>query len=133
MPVTYAISDDGSRIDIRWSGVMTVSDGNALHESLNANSNAIARIQTCLNDFTAVTDVRLSSGDIRNLAAQDEMLSRLVPRLVMALVAPSTLTFGLNRMWETFSENTPWKTKVFRSRDEAEKWLEEQNQGPSSS
>jgi hypothetical protein len=33
--------------------------------------------------------------------------------------------FGLSRMWEVFVDQIGWKTKVFRSKSEAELWIKE--------
>lgn len=43
--------------------------------------------------------------------------------LVMALVSPKDLEFGMSRMYEMMTEDTDFETFVCRIRGEAEKWI----------
>jgi len=52
------------------------------------------------------------------------------PRAAVAIVAPKDEVFGMARMWEMMVVFTEWKIQVFRSREEADLWLESERQVP---
>lgn len=47
------------------------------------------------------------------------------PDALVAVVAPNDLEFGLSRMWQILSDETPWEIRVFRGGEEARMWIRE--------
>jgi hypothetical protein len=68
-------------------------------------------------NFSAVTEVEISSGVIRELARQEPvMLDASRPRVI---VAPGEVMFGLSRMFQLAGERTRPLLDVVRTLDEA--------------
>lgn len=79
-----------------------------------------------LPDFTAITQFQVGTDDIKALAKINTEMAKIVRQpTCVAVVAPSDLAYGISRMWEVYVEPTLWKTRVFRSRPEANAWLAE--------
>jgi hypothetical protein len=76
-------------------------------------------------DFTDVERFHVDTTSISRIAAQDTVAAAAaIPELVVAVVAPQLLVFGMLRMWEMQVGETGWHIKVARSRAEAFSWLE---------
>jgi len=81
------------------------------------------RLKFGLVDLTDVTDLRVTSEQVRRVAEENLMLSKLAPGAVVAVVAPSDLMFGMARMWQAFASRTEWQIQIVRSRAAATAWL----------
>ncbi len=44
--------------------------------------------------------------------------------MIIAIVAPQAGLFGLARMWETFVDDSTFETMIFKTRAEAEDWIQ---------
>ncbi len=77
-------------------------------------------------DFTGADLSGLSSEDLQAIVAVSRRLAHLRPPGKTAIVAPSSLEFGVSRMYETFTKiwEHPVPHQVFKSRDEALEWLQ---------
>jgi hypothetical protein len=76
-----------------------------------------------LFDLTAVTELRISTDDVRILSA----ISNFSPTSRRAIVAPSLFYFGMARMYEltrSSSTTAPEAIQVFSDRSEALQWLD---------
>jgi hypothetical protein len=67
----------------------------------------------------------MQTENIRAKAGMDKIAAEINPDVVVALIASKNVMFGLTRMWEVFVDQIGWKTKVFRSKTEAEVWIKE--------
>ena len=73
--------------------------------------------------------VDISTKELRELSAMHGRMAAIAGRNVVAVVAAAgSLAFGMGRMWEAFlaSEEVEWQTRIFRVREEAERWLKEE-------
>jgi hypothetical protein len=85
----------------------------------------IAKWRYCIIDLTFVEAMNINSDDIRSVAQQNKRIASLtVPGVLLAVASPSDLGFGLARISEVLIEDIRWETMVFRSRDEANRWIE---------
>ena len=77
-------------------------------------------------DFTGADLSGLSAEDLQGIVAVARRLAHLRPNGKTAIVAPSSLEFGMSRMYETFTQiwKHPVPHRVFRSREEALEWLQ---------
>lgn len=97
-----------------------------------------AEMYRTLEDFYAQEPTDLLLWDMSNAEVSHvtpDILRKFVQRAAKlgvsreggrtAILAPEDLQFGLGRMTETFAdiESTPYKVQVFRSRQDALKWL----------
>ena len=68
----------------------------------------------------------LSADDVQMISLKFTQFNDKLKHSKIALVMPKDSAFGIGRMWENFSEYTAsFKTNVFRSIDNAFKWIEE--------
>ena len=68
----------------------------------------------------------LSSDDVQKISLKFTQFNDKLENSKIALVMPNDIAFGLARMWEIYTENTAsFRTNVFRSMDDAIKWIEE--------
>lgn len=77
-------------------------------------------------DFTRADLSGLSTEDLQGIVAGARRLAHLRPAGKTAIVAQSSLEFGMGRMYETFTEiwKHPIPHRVFKSREEALEWLQ---------
>ncbi len=74
-----------------------------------------------LLDLSEATDARISNAEIRRIAEVDKARPNRVAR--MAILAEQDVGFGLARMYQTLTSDTPTEVEVFRRRDAAMTWL----------
>ncbi len=78
-----------------------------------------------LSDMTEVTRIDIDLEAIKSNAALSEKALELNTDGIMVVVCPTDLEFGLSRLWQTYTDSGKDRVKLFRSRQEAEEWLEE--------
>ena len=69
----------------------------------------------------------MTPGEIRQNGSPGCTPARWVRDASVAIVAPKDSLFGMARMWEVYVEATGWRTKVFRSSEEALPWVVQSN------
>ncbi len=124
MPMSFAYLGDGG-ILIKGEGVVTASDVKGGNDIIYESPEKIKEILYQICDFSNISDVKISGFEIRELAIQDKKAAEINPNMLIALVTGMDFTFGLSRMWEAFSCDSPFESKVFRNMDDAEQWIRE--------
>ena len=115
----YEIDKERRLITSTASGVITLREVWAHQEKLGKDPDFDASFAQLL-DVTQVTKLEIGSEDVRRIAESDSFSPN--PRL--AIVATSSLVFGMARMFQIFREmKGEEKTRVFRDRDEALAWV----------
>jgi hypothetical protein len=120
---TRAYLENGRLLLLHGSGVLTGPELVSTTRSLVENEDAARRVDTVLVLLEEITRLDVSADDIRKIVEIDRRLAELIPRAVVAIVASKDEVFGMSRMWEMMVEFTGWKTRVFRTRTEADAWL----------
>jgi hypothetical protein len=114
----YEIDKERRLIISTASGVITLPEVWAHQERLAKDPDFDPSFAQLL-DVTQVTKLKLSSEDVRRVAESNTLSTN--PRL--AIVATSSLVYGMARMFQIFREmKGEEKTRVFRDRDEALAW-----------
>lgn len=80
-------------------------------------------------DFSQVTDLRMTTSDIRHLVEANRKTADLTPGMNWAIVATGPLAYGMSRMWQTFASDLGWQANVFHAMPEAKAWLRKQLAG----
>jgi hypothetical protein len=115
----YEIDKKRRLITSTASGVITLPEIWAHQEKLDKDPDFDSSFAQLL-DVTQVTKLKLSSEDVRRVAESNTLSTN--PRL--AIVATSSLVYGMARMFQIFREmKGEEKTRVFRDRDEALAWV----------
>ena len=121
---TTELLEQGTLLVFKGSGVLT---GLELIETTRKHvesGDAVRGVRRTLALFDEVTKMEVSAEDVRRLIEVDKSLMELIPLTTIAIVAPKDELLGLSRMWEMMVGVPGWETRVFRSRSEAESWLQ---------
>ena len=120
---TSELLDHGTLLVFKGSGVLTGLELIETTRKLVESGDAVRAVHRTLVLFDQVTKMDVGTDDIRRLIEVDTSLVELIPRTIIAIVAPKDELFGLSRMWEMMVGVPGWETRVFRSRADAEAWL----------
>ena len=77
-------------------------------------------------DFTECTSFQLSSDDMRAIVEVDLEVSKSNPDIIIAIVAPEDIAFGMSRVYEAYADETGFRIKVFRDKEESQLWIQNQ-------
>ena len=114
---------DGIGIIGTGEGVVTGQDLLAATAQLIAEGQRNSELRYAVMDLSAIPEQEL---DTRSLKAAAVRPRSPMPELIVAVVAPSEILFGLSRMWEMLAEQSGLATRVVRTREEAITFLQEQ-------
>ena len=122
-PLTHTLHDDLNLLVCIWSGVITDA------EMLDGYRRAYAD-RGWTPGFNEVTDLRradlsaVTSDGLRGVQALvSESTTGFTGAFRTAVLAPTDLTFGLSRMYELMSADSPESVRVCRDVDEAAVWV----------
>lgn len=82
-----------------------------------------------LVDLTGAEEIEVDERDIKQLADMDKEAAAINPEIKIAVVAPGDLEYGLARMWLAHVDEGELESRVFRTREEADRWIEEIRSG----
>jgi hypothetical protein len=122
MPVTYQIDPARHLIRTKCIGPITLQEVLQHFQDLKADLSRPEWLDVLL-DLDELTSLP-SSAELRTVA---HAVSAVRPTLEFrdcAICAPTDAIFGMLRVWEVFTEQFFRATQVFRSLEEAERWLE---------
>jgi hypothetical protein len=104
------------------SGVVTGAEllETATHQSLDER---IRTVKYALVDFSQMIEMKITSEIVRQMVEIQKKTSQLAPDVVVAIVAPSPLAYGMSRVWQSFAYDLGWTSNVFHSRPDAVAWL----------
>ena len=103
---------------------LTADDLMALQAQVNTPALADRPIYYAFFDFAEVSDVDISSPQLRGTAQHAVDASQFSSvRRIVAIHAKHGVPFGLGRIWEVFIRKTGWECDVFRDRSQAVAWL----------
>ena len=109
---------------IETSGNTSPDDVENSLNQLFANKNWCAGRSVLFDNCNENLD-HLSNDDVEKISKKFTKFNDNLKNSKVALVMPKDLAFGIARMWEAHTEfNASFATCVFRSIDEAEKWVE---------
>jgi hypothetical protein len=125
MPINIIRLDKGTGLILRCDGAVSGKDKIEVNQLLLSSPERLGALRYIVIDEESVGCV-LSTSEARIVAEQDKQIAKLTPQgLVVAVVTPRDVDFGMARMWQVFVEQTGWKTEVFRSRESAAVWLDQ--------
>ena len=125
MSIEIRYFNNGMGVYWLGQGVLTGQDLLEASKETFKSEEKIKQLKYALIDFTSIDMESIQSAEIRVKAEMDEMAAKTNPDVVVAITASKDVMFGLSRMWEAFVDEIGWKTRVFRSRTEAELWIKE--------
>lgn len=113
--------------------IVTTATGLVTNEDFLENSNLQMAVlaesshyRFILADWSQVEKIDTSVAAIQTSARQLASAIKINPRNgFFAIVAFADITYGLARMWQAWAEEIDWEIQLFRTREEAEHWLNE--------
>jgi len=125
MPVRIEYTKDGIGVVLHHEGVVT---GEELYASISIvyQDNRYPNLKYWIGDRTDCTQFMPSQDWLKKIAGLNRKESSRNPGMLLALVSPKDLPFGMSRMFQVFSEGDLFKTEVFRDRARAEKWIKKE-------
>ena len=126
MPYRTEFIDGGTGVLNVGSGVVTSAEIIEGARTVQRDESRAKRLTHGLTDLTDVSELRVTTAELRLIVDASRKTAQLVPRGIVAIVAPRDHAFGMARMWELLIDEAGWTTRVFRDRVEAELWLREQ-------
>jgi hypothetical protein len=120
LPRSITFRRQGAHVD--FSGIVTVDDFLGVNDFILGQDDA-ERPRYVLIDFTGAERIDLSPDDIKAIAAEDERDKERIGDILIPIVAPQTIVYGLARMWEGLVDTAEFDSRVVRTRAEAIAWL----------
>ena len=127
MPVTYNLHPELGFIETTCFGNVTLEEVIGHFHELAGDPALPDRLDVFLDldRCETVPDTR----QLENVVREVDRLQSRVRWGSMAIVATNDAMFGMSRMFEAFTDGMFSRTQVFRSREEAEAWLTEFEDG----
>ena len=126
MPIETEGRQNGLGVIYKCSGVVTIDDFFQAGLGFLAQPEEIKKWRYCIIDLTPVGAMNINAEDIRAVVEQNKLIAAIAPSgAILAVASPKDLGFGLARVWEVLVEEVGWETMTFRSRAEADVWIQE--------
>jgi hypothetical protein len=74
-------------------------------------------------DFTRCTEFNLTPADMREIAQLDKTVALQKNDILIALIAPTDLAYGMTRIYYAYAEASSLGIQIFRSREQADEWI----------
>ena len=124
MPYTIAYDEIRGGVISTFSGNITPEDvfNSFIERFEDPQGSAVGNYS--IGDYTNVSSLTLSTDNVRDLAGRARSLLQRQKNLIVVIVAPSDIAFGLGRMLELYADRAEAIT-VFRTLAEADAWISE--------
>ncbi len=122
MPFDIKYLNDGSGIELSGYGTLAGTDLIRANQDLYLEMHT-SQVRYHLIDFSSVTHFAVSPEDAHCCARQDLKAAAMNPTIIIAIVAPTKLAFGISRIWDAYMEASGLKRGIFTNRIEAMQWL----------
>lgn len=124
MPYKITKLEDGG-VFIDYWGIVTSKENQEAHKKIVGKTpDQIKKIPYVISDFSKAININHSSEEIRKVAAMSKQKLKLNPNLVLAIIVPSTLFYGLGRMWQVLLEEEHHRAGLFKTSAEAKIWVQ---------
>ena len=124
MTIKINYLENGAGLEIIASGTVTGSEIIEEHKEIY-NAENLKNQKYQIIDRTECKEYLVSNEEVKKIAEIDKKAAETNPNIIIAIVAPTDLQFGISRVWQVYVENSNFLTKVFRERENAENWLKE--------
>jgi hypothetical protein len=121
VPRSITFRREGAHVD--FSGIVTVDDFLGVNDFILGQEDPAGKPRYALFDFSAAERIDLSADDIKAIAAEDERDQERIGDMLIPIVAPQAIIYGLARMWEGLVDAAEFDSRVVRTRAEAILWL----------
>jgi hypothetical protein len=120
MPISYEVDEAKSLLVMALVGEVSMLEITTFQKDLATDALTLACAK-CLVDLELSIPVDGSPSWMRNIAGRNPTKTNLTK---MAIVAPDDLRYGLSRAYQAYVNEVPYEIHVFKTRSEADDWLE---------
>ena len=124
MPIKFSIVKDQKLVISTFTGDVNDSELLTSYDRL-INNQEFMIVENEVADMRNAQMTRVSATALFSLSklVQDHLNKQKKP-FKTAVIAPKSLPYGLSRQYEMYSEKSPESVRVFKTLNEAYKWLE---------
>ena len=122
MPIKIIYTEDKGVV-LEYSGDVTGEDVIDAVKCVYENNNFL-NLKYWIADRTGCNLFNLDMKDAEILSSLSKDNYSRNPNLILSLVSPKDLEYGMSRMYQIMTQDDGFKTKVVRSRKEADDWIE---------
>ena len=109
MTVENTTKGDGFGLLSRWHGEVSLRSFTTELEDI-FGKHFFTKIKCWVADFSNVASTSLRPDEIYKILETDRIGEKLNPHLIVVLIAPKNLYYGLSRMWEILAADLTWET-----------------------
>lgn len=125
MKFTIEYNDDFKAIVLEATGVMSVEHSKAMIDAEVEMLQKHPGSSILYNQTDSIAE-EMSGDDIFVISEYSAKLGELLTGKKLAVVLQDDLSFGLGRMWASFTEvKVPFEIQLFRCPDKAAEWITE--------
>jgi len=124
MPVQINTLQDGIGIEFISSDVVTGKEIIEANKKIYTRENLL-RLKYKIIDRSTCTDYHVTPGEIKIIANQDIEASKINKNIVIVLVSPTALQYGMTRMWQVYADDIGFQSKIFKDRESAYEYINE--------
>ena len=125
MTIQINYLDNGIGIEIIASGIVTGKEIIEAHKEIYNEEN-LRKQKYQIIDRTHCTQYQVTSEEVERISEIDNNASEVNPNIILAVVSPTSLQFGMTRMWQAYLEEDRFVTKIFQDRKSADEWIKSQ-------
>ena len=122
MTIDIKYLDDGEGIEIIASGTVTGREIIEKHKEIYSPEN-LKRQKYQVIDRTECREYNVSDEEVQEIADIDIAAAKTNPNIIIAVIAPTDMQYGVSRVWQVYVAESKFLTEVFRDRASADKWL----------
>lgn len=121
MPARVEFDPTDNLVTLDLHGRIDLADATRILDEIMARPDI--RSPNGLIDTDGLTGLDLVAQDIRQIAEFAERADAVWAGGRWAVVAPRDLVYGMARMYQLIRSGAPYEIEVFRTREEAHRWL----------
>ena len=125
MTIQINYLDNGIGIEIIASGTVTGEEIIKAHKEIYNEEN-LKKQKYQIIDRTHCTKYQVFAEDIETISELDNKASAVNPNIIIAIVSPTSLQYGMTRMWQAYIKDDRFVTQIFQDRKSADKWIKSQ-------
>ena len=122
MSIKVNILENGAVIEFLSSGRVT---GKEIIESNKKiyTPEYLSNLKYKIIDRTTCEEYLVTANEVHVISKQDIQASKINNDITVILVSSTPLQYGMSRMWQALSEETGWKSEIFKNRKEANEYI----------
>lgn len=104
-------------------GVVTDEEIYRSGREKRAQLDKIKTYRYAITDLSRVEKFEITTDGIRDNAKITSDIFKINQVLLVAMVLPTKVEYGMGRMWQAYADSDGARSQLFKTRDEAERWI----------